>query len=81
MKISEILGSYADREEPDMGPDSSLLQTIANAFTRTGKVKRPLNQQPSVGQPLAGNLSRGAFEEAGIPAVKSLGAEGPDRMR
>jgi hypothetical protein len=77
MKIAEILGSDADREEADI----SLLQTIANAFTQTGKVKRPLNQQPSVGQPLAGNLSRGAFEEAGIPAVKSLGAEGPDRMR
>ena len=56
MKIAEIVGSYADREEPDMVPDSSLLQTIANAFTRTGKVKRPLNQQPSDGQPLAGYI-------------------------
>ena len=56
MKIAEIISSYADREEPDMEPDSSLLQTIANAFTRTGKVKRPLNQQPSDGQPLAGHI-------------------------
>ena len=61
MKIAEIVGSYADREEPGMGPDSSLLQTMANAFTRSGKVKRPLNQQPSAGQPLAGHIPFTSF--------------------
>jgi hypothetical protein len=57
MKIAEIVGSYADREEPD----SSLLQNIANAFTRTGKVKRPLNQQASDGQPFAGYIPFSSF--------------------
>jgi hypothetical protein len=56
MKIAEILGSHADSEEPEIRSDNSLLQTIANTFTRTGKVKRPLNQQPSDGQPLAGHI-------------------------
>jgi hypothetical protein len=56
MRIAEIVGSYADPEEPKIGPDSSLLQTVANAFTRSGKVKRPLNQQPSDGQPIAHHI-------------------------
>lgn len=54
MKITEIVGSYADREAEEIAPDSSVLQTIANAFTRSGKVKRPLNQQPSGDLPSAG---------------------------
>jgi hypothetical protein len=57
MKIAEIVGSYADREEPD----SNFLQTIAHAFTRTGKVKRPLNQQPSDSQSLAGRIPFTSF--------------------
>ena len=81
MKIAEILGSYADREEPDMGPDSSLLQTIANAFTRTGKVKRPLNQQPSHGQPLAGHIPFTSFaasdEDPAADAVSNTSTDPP----
>ena len=53
MKIAEIVGSYADGTEQEIVPDNSLLQTIANAFTRSGKVKRPLNQQPSGDLPSA----------------------------
>jgi hypothetical protein len=53
MKIAEIVGSYADWEEPEIAPDNSLLQTVANALTRSGKVKRPLNQQPSGDLPSA----------------------------
>src|ERR1051326_3644299 len=52
MKIAEVVGSYADPEEPKIAPDSSLLQIVANAFTRSGKVKRPVNQLPG-GQPTA----------------------------
>lgn len=53
MKIAEIVGSYADREQPEIAPDTSLFQTIAHAFTRSGKVKCPLDQQLSDGQPNA----------------------------
>ena len=60
MKITEIVGSYADQEK-SVAPDSSLLQTIANAFTRSGKVKRPLNQQLPDGQPLAGHIPFSSF--------------------
>lgn len=56
MKIAEIVGSYADRDEPEAAPDSSLLQTVANAFTRSGKVKRPVNQLPD-GQPTAAQIT------------------------
>jgi hypothetical protein len=81
MKIAEILGSYADREEPDMGPDSSLLQTIANAFTRSGKVKRPLNKQPSDGQPLAGQIPISSFaasdEDPAADAVSNTSTDPP----
>ena len=56
MKIAEIVGSYADWKEPEIAPDSSLFQTIANAFTRSGKVKRPLDQQLSDGQPNAAHI-------------------------
>ena len=80
MKIAEIISSYADREEPDMEPDSSLLQTIANAFTRTGKVKRPLNQQPSHGQPLAGHIPFTSFavsdEDPAANAVSNTSRDG-----
>jgi hypothetical protein len=55
MKIEEIIGPCTDLEEPDVAP-SSLLQTIANAFTRSGKVKRPLNQQLPDGQPIASQV-------------------------
>ena len=61
MKIAEIVGYYTDREQPEIAPDGSLFQTIANAFTRSGKVKRPLNQQPSDGQPLAGHIPFSSF--------------------
>ena len=54
MKITEIVGSHADQEASELAPDSSLLQTVANAFTRSGKVKRPVNQpdgQSTAAQP------------------------------
>jgi hypothetical protein len=51
MKIREIVGSYTDQEETELVPVSGLLQGIANAFTRSGKVKRPLNLQQSNNQP------------------------------
>ena len=56
MKIAEIVGSYADQEASELAPDSSLFRAIANAFTRSGKVKRPLNQQLSDGQPKAARI-------------------------
>jgi len=81
MKIAEIISSYADREEPDMEPDSSLLQTIANAFTRTGKVKRPLDQQASDGQSLAGRFPFTSFaasdEDPEPDAVSSTSTDPP----
>ena len=46
MRIAEIVGSYADGAQQEIAPDSNLLQTVANAFTRSGKVKRPVNQLP-----------------------------------
>jgi hypothetical protein len=56
MKITEIVGSYADEIEQELLPDNGLLQTIANAFTPSGKVKSPLNQQLPFGQPIAGHI-------------------------
>ena len=53
MKIADIIGSDADAAEQEIAPDNSLLQAIANAFTRSGKVKRPVNQLPD-GQSTAG---------------------------
>jgi len=53
MKIAEIVGSYADGSERQIAINNNLFQTIANAFTRSGKVKRPLNQQLPDGQPIA----------------------------
>ena len=85
MKIAEIVGSYADREEPDMVPDSSLLQTIASAFTRTGKVKRPLNQQPSDGQPLAGYIPFSSIaapdEDPAADAASNTSTDAPIILR
>ena len=75
MKITEIVGSYADPEEPD----SSLLQNIASAFTRSGKVKRPLDQQLPDGQPIAGYIpfsSRAASDED--PAVDAISTTSTD---
>ena len=81
MKIAELVGYYTDREEPDIGPDSSLLQTVANAFTRSGKVKRPLNQQPSDGQPLAGHIPFSSFaasdEDPGADAASNTSTDAP----
>ncbi len=81
MKIAEIIGSYADREQPEIAPDGSLFQTIANAFTRSGKVKRPLNQQPSDGQPLAGHIPFSSFaasdEDPGADAASNMSTDAP----
>src|ERR1051326_4151543 len=57
MKIAEIVGSYADSEQ-QIASNDSLFQTIANAFTRSGKVKRPLNQQLPDGQPIGPQIPR-----------------------
>ena len=46
MKIADIIGSDADGAGQEIAPDNSLLQAIANAFTRSGKVKLPVNQLP-----------------------------------
>jgi hypothetical protein len=81
MKIAEIIGSYADREQPEIAPDGSLFQTIANAFTRSGKVKRPLNQQPSDGQPLAGHIPFSSFaasdDDPGADAASNTSTDAP----
>ena len=81
MKIAEIIGSYADREQPEIAPDGNLFQTIANAFTRSGKVKRPLNQQPSDGQPLAGHIPFSSFaasdEDPGADAASNTSTDAP----
>jgi hypothetical protein len=81
MKIAEIIGSYADREQPEIAPDGSLFQTIANAFTRSGKIKRPLNQQPSDGQPLAGHIPFSSFaasdEDPGADAASNTSTDAP----
>jgi len=46
MKIAEIIGSVAD-QEPEAAPVNSFMQRIANAFTASGRVKRPLGFQGS----------------------------------
>jgi hypothetical protein len=51
MRISEIVGLYTNQEETELVPVSGALQGIANAFTRSGKVKRPLDLQQSNNQP------------------------------
>ena len=81
MKIAEIVGSYADEAEQQIAPDDSLLQTIANAFTRSGKVKRPLNQRVPYGQPIA---SHAPFASVAAPdedpvahAVSNIRSDAP----
>src|SRR5207248_9801241 len=44
MKIAEIVGSVVV-QPPEEVPVSSFPQRIANAFTRSGRVKRPLDLQ------------------------------------
>jgi hypothetical protein len=81
MKIAEIVGYYTDREEPDIGPDSSLLQTVANAFTRSGKVKRPLNQQLYGDGPVAAHLPFSSFaasdEDPAADAASNTSTDAP----
>ena len=48
MKIREVIGSVADRDQEAVAPFGNLMQRIANQFTRTGQVKRPLDLQPLV---------------------------------
>lgn len=80
MKIAEIVGSYAD-QKASVAPDSSLLQTIANAFTRSGKVKRPLNQQLGGDGQVAAHLpfpSHAAADEDSAPdAVSNTNTDAP----
>jgi hypothetical protein len=80
MKIAEIVGSYADSEQ-QIASNDSLFQTIANAFTRSGKVKRPLNQRVPYGQPIA---SHAPFASVAAPdedpvahAVSNIRSDAP----
>jgi hypothetical protein len=50
MKIVEIIGSVVDQEHQP-APVGGFMQHVANAFTATGRVKRPLNFQGLGGQP------------------------------
>jgi len=81
MRITEIVGSYADREEPEMAWDSSLLRTVANAFTRTGKVKGPLDQQLADGRPSAAHLpfssQAASDEDPTADATSNTGTDAP----
>jgi len=81
MRITEIVGSYADREEPEMAWDSSLLRTVANAFTRTGKVKGPLDQQLADGRPIAAHLpfssQAASDEDPTADATSNTGTDAP----
>ena len=43
MKIAEVIGSLMDHEA--VAPVGNLMPRIANAFTRSGQVKLPLNLQ------------------------------------
>src|SRR5438874_10427479 len=45
MKIAEVIGSFADQNQGDVAPSGNLMPRIANAFTRSGQVKLPLNIQ------------------------------------
>src|SRR5438874_10212705 len=45
MKIAEVIGSFADQNQGDVAPSGNLMPRIANAFTRSGQVKLPLNLQ------------------------------------
>jgi|SRR5436305_11307783 len=50
MKITEVIGSFPDRDQEAVAPLGNLMQHIANQFTRTGQVKRPLDFQSLDGQ-------------------------------
>ena len=45
MKIAEVTGSFADQDQECVAPVGNLMPRIANAFTRSGQVKLPLNLQ------------------------------------
>src|SRR5947209_20617527 len=45
MKIVEVIGSFADQDQEGIAPVRNLMPRIANAFTRSGQVKLPLNLQ------------------------------------
>src|SRR5438046_1957895 len=45
MKIAEVLGSFVDQDQEGVAPVGNLMPRIANAFTRSGQVKLPLNLQ------------------------------------
>src|SRR5436190_20301180 len=45
MKITEVIGSFADQDQGGAAPVGNLMPRIANAFTRSGQVKLPLNLQ------------------------------------
>src|SRR5438067_13735707 len=45
MKIAEVIGSFADQDQEAVAPVGNLMPSIANAFTRSGQVKLPLNLQ------------------------------------
>jgi len=81
MKIAEILGSYADVTEHEITYDNGLLKTIANAFTRSGKVKRPLNQQLPDGQPIASRIpfssDAASDEDPAANAVSNTSTDAP----
>jgi hypothetical protein len=50
MKITEVIGSVADQNREGVAPVGDLMQRIANAFTQSGQVKRPLEFLPLDGQ-------------------------------
>ena len=45
MKIVEVIGSFAVQDQEGVAPVGNLMPRIANAFTRSGQVKLPLNLQ------------------------------------
>src|SRR5947208_15450059 len=45
MKIAEVIGSFADQDQEGVAPVGNWMRRIANAFTRGGQVKLPLNLQ------------------------------------
>lgn len=81
MRITEIVGSYIDREDPKMASDSSLLRAVANAFTRTGKVKGPLDQQLADDRPIATHLpfssQAASDEDPTADATSNTGTDAP----
>jgi hypothetical protein len=43
MKITEVIGSFADQHHENIAPVSDWMHRIANQFTQSGQVKRPLD--------------------------------------